>query len=235
MDEFCRRFFEKSGLLVKYRNKFDDMYTKYKQYKDLIPVYGAALLNKDMTKVLLLTGFKSRSWGFPKGKKNQGEDELKCALREVQEETGYDASQLNPRREDHVVWRNKTTGKTIKIFFIAGVPEEFNFRPTVQKEVGEIRWFNIEDLPLNGYYNQVQGQDTKKDNFWGVSFFVHGLRKWIARKTGRPFPTPEMLAAKKHQQKKEEDEAAPTDSKQVFSIDWNRVKARMAPYLYTDC
>ena len=231
MDEFCRRFFERSRLLAKHRSKFDDMYARYKQYKDLIPVYGAALLNKDLTKVLLLTGFKSRSWGFPKGKKNQNEDELKCALREVQEETSFDASTLNPRREDHVVWRHKTSGKTIKIFFIAGVPEDFPFQPTMQKEVGEIRWWNVEDLPLQGY-QQPQAQDpSKKDNFWGVSFFVFGLRKWIARKTGRQFPTPEMIAAKELQQKAANRNVTASDSL-TFTFDWNKIQARMSPYLY---
>lgn len=62
----------------------DELYDNWKEYKMSVPTYGAILLNKDMTKVLLVQGYFERiSWGFPKGKVNEDEDPVKCATREV--------------------------------------------------------------------------------------------------------------------------------------------------------
>ena len=50
--------------------------------------------------MLLVQGFWSKnSWGFPKGKVNEGEDPARCAVREVLEETGYDISSIISNRE----------------------------------------------------------------------------------------------------------------------------------------
>lgn len=62
----------------------DVYYDKWKEYKMSVPTYGAILLNEDMTKVLLVQSYFERtSWGFPKGKVNEDEDPVKCAVREV--------------------------------------------------------------------------------------------------------------------------------------------------------
>lgn len=45
----------------------------------------------DLTKVVMVQGYGSTSWSFPKGKINKDEPPSSCALREVYEETGYDA------------------------------------------------------------------------------------------------------------------------------------------------
>lgn len=48
-------------------------------------------MNTDLDKVLLVQSyFAKSSWGFPKGKVNEDEDPLHCAIREVYEETGND-------------------------------------------------------------------------------------------------------------------------------------------------
>lgn len=59
------------------------------RYKKNVPTYGAILMNSDLDKVLLVQSyFAKSSWGFPKGKVNEDEDPLHCAIREVYEETG---------------------------------------------------------------------------------------------------------------------------------------------------
>jgi mRNA-decapping enzyme subunit 2 len=39
-------------------------------------------MNQELTKVLLVQGFRNQ-WGFPKGKINEVEDPVDCAVREV--------------------------------------------------------------------------------------------------------------------------------------------------------
>ena len=48
-----------------------------------VPVFGAILLNASLTHVLLVRSFRGKSWGFPKGKINEGEPHADCAAREV--------------------------------------------------------------------------------------------------------------------------------------------------------
>lgn len=42
-----------------------------------------------------VTNWDETEWGFPKGKRNFQEKDLQCALREFEEETGYNRSELN--------------------------------------------------------------------------------------------------------------------------------------------
>lgn len=68
--------------MQKYAHKVEDYYCKFKEYKKNVPTYGAMLMNQDLTKVVLVQGF-GNSWGFPKGKRNETEDPVLCAVREV--------------------------------------------------------------------------------------------------------------------------------------------------------
>lgn len=53
-------------------------------------------MNSELDKVLLVQSyFAKSSWGFPKGKVNEDEDPLHCAIREVYEETGTYATQVH--------------------------------------------------------------------------------------------------------------------------------------------
>lgn len=49
-----------------------------------VPTYGAILMSTDLSHVLLVQSYWSKSsWGFPKGKVNEDEEPLHCAIREV--------------------------------------------------------------------------------------------------------------------------------------------------------
>jgi mRNA-decapping enzyme subunit 2 len=52
-------------------------------------VYGAVIMNIRRDKLLLVTDVNNRGYSFPKGKVNQNENGLECAVREVWEEIGF--------------------------------------------------------------------------------------------------------------------------------------------------
>lgn len=57
---------------------------EFKMYKMSVPTYGAILMTHDAANVLLVQSFWAKSsWGFPKGKVNEDEEPLHCAIREV--------------------------------------------------------------------------------------------------------------------------------------------------------
>jgi len=63
---------------------------------------------------------------FPKGKQNQSENELACAIREVREEIGIDVSKQI--REDEYVIVETMPGKKVKLFLIQNVDDTIPLR-----------------------------------------------------------------------------------------------------------
>jgi len=145
-----------------------------------VPVYGGIILNPAMDKCVLVKGWsKNATWGFPKGKVNKNEGEMACAAREVYEEVGFDASQLI--NEDDTITatiNNNDNEQTIKLYIIAGVPEDTVFETQTRKEISKICWFSVRELPVSS----MPGRD-----FFLVRPFVKQLNEWIkSRKSGKP-------------------------------------------------
>jgi 8-oxo-dGTP pyrophosphatase MutT (NUDIX family) len=154
----------------------------FTKYKRKVPVCGCVLLNAHMDKVVLVKGWIAGSnWGFPKGKIDQGEDELECAIREVAEEVGYDA-RANIRPDDFIELTMRQ--QKIRLYIARDVPEHFKFETQTRKEIGDIRWFDIEGLSNPG-----------KDGTEGLSFFtaapfIATLLQWIdENRTGEKRPS----------------------------------------------
>lgn len=79
---FC--FFQHIPFLNKYCKSVEETYDMWRTYKLSVPTFGAIILDQDMSHILLVQGFYSKcSWGFPKGKINEGEESARCAVREV--------------------------------------------------------------------------------------------------------------------------------------------------------
>jgi 8-oxo-dGTP pyrophosphatase MutT (NUDIX family) len=138
----------------------------FQAYKREVPTYGACILNEHMNKVLLVRGWNSKSWGWPKGKVNMGEDEVLCAAREVEEEIGFDVS---PYMDAESVLSCKVGEGKMKIFVAAGVPEDTFFETRTRKEISEIKWHAINDL----------GKDNGPKSY-GVMPVMGQLRSWLA-------------------------------------------------------
>lgn len=171
MKLFTNKLIEQCPLVWKWGDPSEAL-SQFGKYKSTIPVRGCALLNPSMTKILLVKGIESPSWGFPRGKISKDESDVDCALRELDEETGFDASNLI--QEDVFVERT-IKGKNYKIFIIKGVPEDYNFAPKVRYEISEIRWMDIKYLTkaiktTNNFY--LVGSMIKS-----IVAYINGVKK----------------------------------------------------------
>ncbi len=76
-----------------YRNDFEQSQIKFNELKGSPGKEGKSLLQEliESSKPI----WSEPEWGFPKGRRNRFEDDLKCAIRETEEETGLHKHQLN--------------------------------------------------------------------------------------------------------------------------------------------
>nr|CAH0105290.1 unnamed protein product [Daphnia galeata] len=204
LDDLCSRFIvnvpeeERKDLhlsfLHKYIPNFERHLEQFREYKQAVPTFGAILLNEELThilfnrfylnfeklqQVLLVQGFWSKSsWGFPKGKVNEGEDPARCAVREVLEETGFDISHLISVKE---FLETTVNDQLTRLYIIPGVPHETKFIPRTRNEIRALQWFPIADLP-----NSKKDAMTKvrlgigSSSFFMVFPFVRLIRNWVS-------------------------------------------------------
>ncbi|KAJ6261926.1 hypothetical protein Dda_2725 [Drechslerella dactyloides] len=142
---FLGKIFAHNSMLSKW-GMHQDAYREFMEYKHRVPVRGAILLNAKMDKVVLVKGWKAgASWAFPRGKINKDEPDHTCAVREVLEETGFDASELiDP--DAYLLDAEGEAERHLQLYLIKNVPEDFKFHPLARKEISEVAWFPIADL-----------------------------------------------------------------------------------------
>ena len=94
------------------------------------------------------TTWKTPEWGFPKGRRNYQENDIMCALREFEEETGYNKDDLNII-QNIIPFEEIFTGSNFKSYkhkyYIAcmgnNIVPSRNFQ---ESEVSEIQWCTLE-------------------------------------------------------------------------------------------
>lgn len=155
---------------VEKETNFDELYARFTQYKITVPVCGGILLNYDMTKCLMVKGWKAKStWGFPRGKINKDEPEKECARREVYEETGYMIEEDQIKEEDHIL-HYKGLKQRVKLYIINQIDTGIEFKPRTRKEISDIQWHSIQQL----------SKDKKAYHL--VIPFIKPLKRWIKHK-----------------------------------------------------
>ncbi|CRG97477.1 mRNA-decapping enzyme 2, putative [Plasmodium gallinaceum] len=151
----------------------------WRRYCRTIPLRGAILLNHNLKKCLLVKGWSNDRWAFPRGKVDELEEDSVCACREIYEEIGID---IFPYIDEQVYIETHIEDQPIKLFIIPGVKEDTKFQPKTRKEIGDIRWFEIDKLTA---YQDLKEKDNlfenKKEriNAWFVFPFIPNLKKWI--------------------------------------------------------
>ncbi|KAI8923571.1 Dcp2, box A domain-containing protein, partial [Entophlyctis helioformis] len=180
LKNFSSKLFRHCPLLQHWANHHELAFAQFMEYKTRVPVCGAILLNQNLTKTLLVRGWKSSAaWGFAKGKINKDEPEIECAVREVYEETGFDASPYI--RQNEYIERT-IQQQRIRLYIIAGIPETTTFATRTRKEVGDIRWFELSSLPgFDNAESDTGGGGGGGFKFFFVTAFAAALRRWIRR------------------------------------------------------
>ena len=180
IQEFAAHMFNHLPSLLQYSGEIESILENWSIYKKSVPVNGAVLLNKQMNKILLVKGFSSKaSWTFPKGKINEGEEYHECAVREVLEETGFDISPLIDKDQylERVI-----NDQTIRLFLVAGVEDDFPFRPRSRGEISEIVWWNLTTLPasLNDKEGTRKRLGLSVHSFYNSIPFIRAVQHWAA-------------------------------------------------------
>jgi len=187
LQAFSKVMFKFSPLLEPMLPEFDSMYGAFSKYKRKIGTYGTICLNEDCTRILLCQAYFGNSWTLPAGKVNQNEAGVEAGARETYEETGFDPNcQVGEtkrlleaaaergedlpwsglRSEDALTYIEEGSKKRRTCYVCRGVPEDFPFAPVARKEVKDIQWFDIYDIPKKSY---------------AVIPFIKQLRRWIRK------------------------------------------------------
>lgn len=178
--EFTSLMFQSCAALRPYITQIDDIYKDFTTYKTRVPVMGAIMLDETLERCLLVKGWKAgASWSFPRGKKNKGEEDHACAVREVIEETGYD---VHPKLklDDHLEF--VMGQQRMRLYIIPGVKDDTMFAPQTKKEVSEIAWHRVDELPVANGDSVVHHRGPTGLKYFMVFPFVNPLKNWIAKK-----------------------------------------------------
>jgi len=181
MRTFTEHIFRHIPFLQEHVDQLDDILEEWRSYKLAVPTYGAIILNTFMDKVLLVQGFWAKSsWGFPKGKINQNEEPHICAAREVYEETGYD---ITDKMDPNEFLEHQLNDQMIRLYIVPGVQEDTAFNTLTRCEIRDIRWFDLNFLPLNKSDTGCKSKNGYNPNsFFMVIPFMRDLKKWVQTK-----------------------------------------------------
>ncbi|XP_060873736.1 m7GpppN-mRNA hydrolase [Metopolophium dirhodum] len=179
INQFALHMFRHIPFLRSRESQVLDVLKEWREYKRSVPTYGAILLNEDMTQVLLVQSYWTKtSWGFPKGKVNQDEDPLNCAVREVYEEIGYDiGSVINKNDYIETVLNDQIN----RLYIVPGVSMKTKFSPQTRNEIGSIEWFALDKLPSNRR-DHIAAKSLNKHSFYMVLPFIRQLKSWVVKK-----------------------------------------------------
>ncbi|XP_045510421.1 m7GpppN-mRNA hydrolase-like [Colias croceus] len=181
---FATHVFQYVPYLRENLNRVHEFIDNWRNFKKLIPRFGAILLDSDLTHIALVQSFFSRpTWSFPKGKIYEGEMPWTCATREVFEETGLDISTLI-NKADYIEATIHT--HRVRLYVVANIPRNTEFIPRTQHEIKAIEWFPIDFFPINRY------DMTKKVKmgfcykyFYSVQPFIKQIRMWVQVNRGK--------------------------------------------------
>ncbi|XP_038069154.1 m7GpppN-mRNA hydrolase-like [Patiria miniata] len=185
--EFSKAIFRHCPFLKEYNAKVDEHFAEWKEYKMSVPTYGAIMLDTTLQNIVMVQSFFSKtSWGFPKGKVNQGESPKQCAIREVQEETGFDITGLINEEEFIEATFND---QLARLYVVPNVPMDTDFKPKTRGEIKDVKWFHIDDLPTNKKDNAPKiNLGLNPNNFFMAIPFMKTLKKRIIKRKGQKDP-----------------------------------------------
>ena len=142
------------------RDKFNSLKNGISNSKDK---YNLKSLSEEIT-----TQWEEAEWGFPKGRRNYQEKDLICALREFEEETGYDKSNISIIQNIFPI-DEIFTGSNYKSYkhryFIAFMKNQNNDNELLfeKNEVSEVTWKKYDEcMTLFRPYNEERRNILKR-------------------------------------------------------------------------
>ena len=104
-------------------------------------------------------GWNEPEWGFPKGRRNNYENDYTCSIREFEEETGYKSKDLTIIK--NIGFFEETfTGSNLKSYRHKYYLCKMNYKDTMDEdlfqksEIGKLKWFTYQECLTNiRYYN----------------------------------------------------------------------------------
>lgn len=130
-----------------------------------MPRFGALILNPEATKILLVEGHDYKQFDFPKGKLEDGESKIECAIWETQEEIDFDISEKIDASNYLKITTSDGTDHTL--FVILDVEESTVFKTNTKSEIWSIAWYPVSDL-VKGL---LKKQSDKKFRY--ISLFMY--------------------------------------------------------------
>jgi ADP-ribose pyrophosphatase YjhB (NUDIX family) len=130
-----------------YRQEYEQAKQKFEQLKQGIDIEGTSIT---LDELLDSTPVKwdTPEWGFPKGRRNVGETDIACAIREFQEETGLGRNEycifegMEPILE---TFFGNNNIHYCHVYYLAFVPESCSLQPETSNEIGGLGWFSLKD------------------------------------------------------------------------------------------
>jgi len=149
-----------------------------------------------MTMCLMVRDYNSRSWTFPRGKVNQDEQPIDCAVREVLEETGFNAAGLVNEADSLEAVGPSWAPHAVKLYIVRDVDVSTSFQTHTRKEISKIAWKPLSALPRDK-------RSPNSNQYFMVTPFVSLIQKWIAnncrgiarlrRSFSEPTPEPNII------------------------------------------
>eukprot|EP00834_Sanchytrium_tribonematis_P002801 NODE_94_length_21525_cov_0.751003.p11 type:complete len:194 gc:universal NODE_94_length_21525_cov_0.751003:20282-19701(-) len=137
LKEFVSLFFEHLPFLHNWAQQHERAFKEFIKYKLRVPVCGGIILNDSLDKVLLVRGWKGNTWSFPRGKINSEEKPVDCAIREVEEETGFDMYPylIYTKKKEAKFVEVRVQHQVIRLYYAGNVPENYPFETKTRKEI----------------------------------------------------------------------------------------------------
>jgi len=134
---------------IQYRGEEKHAKEKFTQIKRGIQIYDEG--NYDLKSLIVdsSTNWETPEWGFPKGRRNYQENDLNCAYREVNEETGYVKEDLdiitNIQPFEEIFMGSNFKSYKHKYYVAQLLSKESPVDQFQRSEVSDMRWFSLEE------------------------------------------------------------------------------------------
>ncbi len=134
-----------------YKNEYKSSFEKFNLLKEKITI-NINNINETYNLQSIIdesdTNWEEPEWGFPKGRRECGEKDLQCALREFNEETGYNHSKIY-LIQNIIPFEENFIGSNYKSYKHKYYLGRINYENTLTNnyqvtEVSKMDWFNYE-------------------------------------------------------------------------------------------